>query len=93
MELEEQTCGTRLLSLVAMVESSVLTSLLMAAAQRTRDGSAAEPLVRRWEHTVAVEVWQRTAMMVRRCLPRPGEVRPDTGWAAVLDEADAILDA
>ena len=32
-------------------------------------------------------------MMVRWCLPRPGEVEPDTAWAAVLDEADAFVDA
>ena len=32
-------------------------------------------------------------MMVRRCLPRPGEVGPDTGRRAVLDDADALMDA
>ena len=76
--------------------SSVLSSLLRAAAQqaaRTRDGSTAESLVRRWELAVAVEVWRRMAMMVRRCLPRPVEVGPDTAWGAVWDEADAFVDA
>ena len=62
-------------------------------AARTRDGSTAESLVRRWELEVAVDVWRRTAMIGRRCLPRPREVGPDTAWAAVLDEADASVDA
>ena len=76
--------------------STVLTSLLRAAAQqaaRTRDGSSADSLLRRWELAVAVEVWRRTATMVRRCLPRPGEVGPDTAWGAVLDDAVALMDA
>ena len=75
---------------------TVLTSLRRAAAQqaaRTRDGSTADSLVQRWEFAVAVEVWRRTALMVRRCLPRPGEVGPDMAWAAVLDEADPFVNA
>ena len=95
-ELEEQNARyTPLILSCYGRRSSVLTSLLRAAAQqaaRTRDGSSAESLVRRWEQAVAVEVWRRTATMVRRCLPRPGEVGPDTAWGAVLGEADTSVD-
>ena len=85
MELEEQNVRYTppVLSCYGR-RSSVLTALLRAASQQ------AESLVRRWELAVAVEVWRRTAMMVRRCLPRPGEVGPDTAWTAVLGEADAF---
>ena len=96
-ELEEQNVRYTPLILGCYAgRSSVLTSLLRAAAQqaaRTRNGSSAESLVRRWELAVAVEVWLRTATMVRRCLPRPGEVGPDTAWGAALGEADASVDA
>ena len=59
MELEEQNVRYTPLVLSCYGRSSVLTSLLRAAAQqaaRTRDGSTAESLVRRWELVVAVEV-------------------------------------
>ena len=78
MELEEQNVlYTPLVLSCYGRRSSILTSLLRAAAQqaaRTRDASTAESLVWRWELVVVVQVWRRTAMMVRRCLPRPGEV-------------------
>ena len=95
-ELEEQNARyTPLILSCFGRRSSVQTSLLRAAAQqaaRTRDGSSAESLVRRWEQAMAVEVWRRTATMVRRCLPRPGEVGPDTAWGAVLGDVDTLVD-
>ena len=96
-ELEEQNVRYTPLILSSYGRrSTVLTSLVGAAAQqaaRTRNGSSADSLLRRWELAVAVEVWRRTATMVWRCLPRPGEVGLDTAWGAVLDDADALMDA
>ena len=54
--------------------SRVLSELLRAAASRaarTRDGTSAAALLKRWHRAISCEVWRRTAAMVRRCLPRP----------------------